>query len=146
MSHSTHILLGVILIAAIQTASAEPQTNVAATSAAPSAPSSLLFYFDPGSATVRTKDTALLDQASRLYREGKPIVMIVSGSADATGSAANNLQLSQRRAQNVLKGLVSRGIPIERFQVLAKDGTDPAVPTPPGVGEERNRCVELTWR
>ena len=33
MSHSTHILLGVILIAAIQTASAEPQTNVAATSA-----------------------------------------------------------------------------------------------------------------
>ena len=47
MSHSTHILLGVILIAAIQTASAEPQTNVAATSAAPSAPSSLLFYFDP---------------------------------------------------------------------------------------------------
>jgi outer membrane protein OmpA-like peptidoglycan-associated protein len=41
---------------------------------------------------------------------------------------------------------VSRGIPIERFQVVAKGGTDPAVPTPPGVGEERNRCVELTWR
>jgi OOP family OmpA-OmpF porin len=77
---------------------------------------------------------------------GSVIVMIVSGSADATGSAANNLQLSQRRAQSVLKGLVSRGIPIERFQVLAKGGTDPAVPTPPGVGEERNRCVELTWR
>ena len=113
---------------------------------APSAPSSLLFYFDPGSATVRPKDTALLDQASRLYREGKPIVMIVSGSADATGSAASNLQLSQRRAHNVLKGLVSRGIPIERFQVVAKGGTDPAVPTTPGVAEERNRCVELTWR
>ena len=46
MSRSTHILFGVILIAAIQTASAEPQTNVAATSAAPSAPSSLLFYFE----------------------------------------------------------------------------------------------------
>jgi outer membrane protein OmpA-like peptidoglycan-associated protein len=70
----------------------------------------------------------------------------IATAADATGSAASNLQLSQRRAQNVLKGLVSRGIPIERFQVLAKGGTDPAVPTPPGVGEERNRCVELTWR
>ena len=35
MSRSTHILFGVILIAAIQTASAEPQTNVAATSAGP---------------------------------------------------------------------------------------------------------------
>jgi outer membrane protein OmpA-like peptidoglycan-associated protein len=51
-----------------------------------------------------------------------------------------------RRGHNVLKGLVSRGIPIERFQVVAKGGTDPAVPTPPGVGEERNRSVELTWR
>jgi len=146
MSRLTHILLGVILIAAIQTASAEPQTNVAATSAAASAPSALLFYFDSGSATVRPKDTALLDQASRLYREGKPIVMIVSGSADATGSAASNLQLSQRRALNVLRGLVSRGIPIERFQVVAKGETDPAVPTTPGVAEERNRSVELTWR
>ena len=56
------------------------------------------------------------------------------------------LQLSQRRAQNVMKGLVSRGIPIERFQVVAKGGTDPAVPTSPGTGEERNRRVELTWR
>ena len=146
MFRSTCILFGAILIAASQSASAEPQTNVAATSAAPSAPSSLLFYFEPGSAIVRSKDTALLDQASRLYREGKPIVMVVSGSADATGSAASNLQLSQRRAQNVMKGLVSRGIPIERFQVVAKGATDPAVPTSPGVGEERNRSVELTWR
>jgi outer membrane protein OmpA-like peptidoglycan-associated protein len=146
MFRSSYFFLGAILIAAIQTASAEPQTNVAATSAAPSAPSSLLFYFDSGSVTIRPKDTALLDQASRLYREGKPIVMIVSGSADATGSAASNLQLSQRRANNVLKGLVSRGIPIERFQVVAKGGTDLAVPTPPGVGEERNRSVELSWR
>jgi outer membrane protein OmpA-like peptidoglycan-associated protein len=146
MSRSTPILFGMFLIVAIQTASAEPQTNVAATSAAPSAPSSLLFYFDPGSANIRPKDAALLDQASRLYREGKPIVMIVSGSADATGSAASNLQLSQRRANNVMKGLVSRGIPIERFQIVAKGGTDLAVPTSPGVGEERNRRVELTWR
>jgi outer membrane protein OmpA-like peptidoglycan-associated protein len=146
MLRSIFVPLGVILIAAVQTASAEPQTNVAATSAAPSTPSSLHFYFDPGSATVRPKDTAVLDQASRLYREGKPIVMIVSGSTDATGSATNNLQLSQRRAQNVMRGLVSRGIPIERFQVVAKGGTDMAVPTSPGVGEERNRSVELTWR
>ena len=78
----TYILFGVILIAAVRPAWAEPQTDVAATSAAPRAPSSLLFYLDPGSATVRPKDIALLDQASRLYREGKPIVMIVSGSAD----------------------------------------------------------------
>jgi outer membrane protein OmpA-like peptidoglycan-associated protein len=146
MSRVTYTVFGAFLIAATQAASAQPQTNVAATSAAPSAPSSLHFYFDPGSAAVRAKDTTLLDQASRLYREGKPIVMIVSGSTDATGSAANNLQLSQRRAQNVMKGLVARGIPIERFQLVAKGETDLAVPTSAGVDEERNRSVELTWR
>lgn len=146
MSRVMYTFFGVFLIAATQVASAQPQTNVAATSAAPSAPNSLHFYFDPGSATVRSKDTGLLDQASRLYREGKPIVMIVSGSTDATGSAANNLQLSQRHAQNVMNGLVARGIPIERFQLVAKGETDLAVPTSPGVDEERNRSVELSWR
>ena len=146
MCLSTRILFGAALIAGVQAAAAEPRTNLAATTPASSAPSSLRLYFNPGSATVRPKDVSLLDQASRLYREGKPIVMIVSGSADATGSAASNLQLSQRRAHNVLKGLVSRGIPVERFQVTAKGETDQLVPTPPGVSEERNRRVEITWR
>jgi outer membrane protein OmpA-like peptidoglycan-associated protein len=146
MCLSTRILFGAALIAGVQAAAAEPQTNVAATTPASSAPSSLLLYFNPGSATVRPKDVALLDQASRLYREGKPIVMIVSGSTDSTGSPAVNLRLSQRRANNVLQGLVSRGIPVERFQVIAKGETDLLVPTPPGVSEERNRRVEITWR
>jgi outer membrane protein OmpA-like peptidoglycan-associated protein len=143
---STRMLFGAALLAGVQAAAAEPQTNVAATTPASSAPSSLLLYFNPGSATVRPKDVALLDQASRLYREGKPIVMIVSGSTDSTGSPAVNLRLSQRRANNVLQGLVSRGIPVERFQVTAKGETDLLVPTPPGVSEERNRRVEITWR
>jgi len=88
----------------------------------------------------------LLDEASRLYRAGNPIVMIVTGSADKTGSAAGNLRLSELRANNVLQGLVARGIPIERFQVMAKGETDLAVPTAPNVAEERNRSVEITWR
>ena len=72
--------------------------------------------------------------------------MIVTGSADTTGSPAANLRLSQQRANNVLQGLVSRGIPVERFQVMAKGQTDLAVPTPADKSEERNRRVEITWR
>ncbi len=143
---STRILFGAALLAGVQAAAAEPQTNVAASTPASSAPSSLLLYFNPGSASVRPKDVALLDQAARLYREGKPILMIVSGSTDSAGSPAANLRLSQRRANHVLQDLVSRGIPVERFQVTAKGGTDLVVPTPPGVSEERNRRVEITWR
>jgi len=146
MYRSNLFLFGAALLSGVHGAAAQPQTNVAAASPAPSAPSSLVLYFEPGSATVRQKDVPLLDQASRLYRAGHPIVMIVSGSTDATGSAARNLRLSQERADSVLKGLVSRGIPIERFQVLAKGETDPVVQSKPGVAEQENRRVEITWR
>ena len=145
----TQILFCAALLAGVSVAEAQDTSTNPAPSAcqapAPSAPSSLVLYFEPGSATIRQQDVQLLDQASRLYRAGKPIVMIVTGSADATGSAAVNLQLSERRANNVLQGLVSRGIPVERFQVIAKGQTDPAVTTKQDVAEERNRRVEITW-
>jgi OOP family OmpA-OmpF porin len=152
----TQILFCAALLAGVSAAEAQNTSTNPAPSApspapspagpAPSAPSSLVLYFDAGSATVRQQDVSLLDQASRLYRAGKPIVMIVTGSADTTGSAAVNLRLSEQRANNVLQGLVSRGIPVEKFQVIAKGQTDPVVPTPPETSEERNRRVEITWR
>ncbi len=114
--------------------------------AAAKAPDSLSIYFDPGSAAVTAQGQTTLDQAARTYRDGKPIVMVVSGGTDSTGSAAANLRLSQQRADNVLQGLVARGIPVERFQILAKGETEPAVPAPEGTPEARNRRVEITWR
>jgi outer membrane protein OmpA-like peptidoglycan-associated protein len=158
MRYPTQILFCSALLASLSAAAQAqnaPATNPApspaspapaAASPAPSTPSSLVLYFDAGSAAVRPQDITLLDQASRLYRAGNPIVMIVTGSADTTGSAAANLSLSQQRANNVLHGLVSRGIPIERFQVIAKGQTDPVAPDPPGTAEEHNRRVEITWR
>jgi outer membrane protein OmpA-like peptidoglycan-associated protein len=139
----TQILFCAALLAGASVAEAQ---DTSATNPAPSAPSSLVLHFDPGSAMVRQQDVSLLDQASRLYRAGNPIVMIVTGSADTTGAAAANLRLSQQRANHVLQGLVSRGIPIDRFQVMAKGQTDLVVPTPPDTSEERNRRVENTWR
>jgi outer membrane protein OmpA-like peptidoglycan-associated protein len=140
---STQILFCAALLMGAPAAQAEDASTA---TPAPSAPSSLVLHFDPGSATVRQQDITLLDQASRLYRAGNPIVMIVTGSADTVGAAAANLRLSQLRANNVLQGLVSRGIPVERFQVIAKGQTDPVVATPPDTSEERNRRVEITWR
>ena len=152
----TQILFCAALLAGVSVAEAQDTSTNPAPSApspapsaagpAPTAPSSLVLYFGPGSAIVRPQDVPLLDQASRLYRAGKPIVTILTGSADATGAAAANLRLSEQRANNVLQGLVSRGIPVEKFQVIAKGQTDPVVQTPPETSEERNRRVEITWR
>jgi outer membrane protein OmpA-like peptidoglycan-associated protein len=124
-------------LAFAQTPSAPPATK---------APESLVLYFDLGSSEVRSQDEALLDQASRLYRDGNPIVMIVAGSADTVGLPERNLLLSQQRADAVLRGLIARGIPAGRFQLVAKGETELAVATADDVSEQRNRRVEITWR
>ncbi len=109
------------------------------------APSSIVILFDKGSSNIRPRDRAILDRVSRVYNEGKPIVMIVTGSSDRAGSPRANLALSQQRATAVLRGLLDRGIPAERFQVLAKGETDLPVPTKQGVAELQNRRVVISW-
>ncbi|MBV9750389.1 MAG: OmpA family protein [Acetobacteraceae bacterium] len=106
----------------------------------------LVLLFATGSAALDAQNEAILDKASRLYRDGKPIIMIVSGSTDTTGSPERNLTLSQQRATAVAHGLLARGIPAQRTQILAKGETNLPVPTPQGVAEAQNRRVEITWR
>ena len=89
---------------------------------------------------------AILDQASRAYSEGKPVVMILTGSSDRTGPPQRNLDLSQQRANAVLQGLIGRGIPAYRFQILAKGESEPPVATRDHTSEPRNRSVAITWR
>ena len=120
--------------------------TIAAAQTPAKAPDSLSIYFTPGSASITQEGRQVMDQAARTYRDGKPIIMVVSGGSDSTGSPAANLHLSQLRADNVLQGLIARGIPVERFQILAKGETEPAVPTPDGTAEPRNRRVEISWR
>ncbi len=118
-----------------------------ASGAAPAANSDkLTILFAPASSSLSSDGVATLDKASRLYRAGNPIVMIVSGTADNTGNPASNLTLSERRARVVLEGLVERGIPVGRLQLLAAGVTEPAVKTGPNVPEPENRRVDITWR
>ena len=110
------------------------------------APKSLVLYFGPGSTAVRPNDVTLLDQAARLYRDGRPIIMVLTGGTDAVGPPEANLRISQARTAAVLRGLVARGIPAERFQLLAKGESEPTIPASPGVAEAQNRRVEIRWR
>jgi outer membrane protein OmpA-like peptidoglycan-associated protein len=139
-------LVGLAAPAAAEDSGSASTTAPASQTPAAGAPAPLVVYFDVGSSTIRSEDQAVLDQASRAYSEGKPIVMILTGSTDRTGAATVNLALSENRATAVLKGLLARGIPADRFQVLAKGETELAIPTDAGVAERRNRRVEITWR
>jgi outer membrane protein OmpA-like peptidoglycan-associated protein len=132
-------------VASAQTAAPAP-ASAAGSEKPTAAPTPLVVHFNLGSSALRPQDNAVLDTASRAYSEGKPLVMILTGSTDRIGSPTYNLSLSQRRAAAVLRALLDRGIPAERFQILAKGETELAVPTQEGVAEAENRRVEITWR
>lgn len=129
--------------ASAQPANQAPEPSAEAEKAAPA---SLNIYFQSGSSVLRPEDQATLDKASRTYNQGRPIVMILTGTSDSAGSPAVNLLLSQKRATAVLNGLLNRGIPAERFQIVAKGETELPVPTSRGTPEAKNRRVEITWR
>lgn len=126
-----------------------------AQTAAPAAPADgdtataagkIVLLFDSGSDALTADSEATLDKVARLYRDGNPVLMIVSGATDSTGNPASNLLLSQRRANTVQRGMLARGIPAERTQILAKGETVPAVSAPKGTAEPQNRRVEISWR
>ncbi len=150
ISKSKLLVLGALLASTSAYAQpAQPQSQPAQPQAAEpkaaGAPAPLVVLFGVGSSELRPADRVVLDRASRAYNEGKPIVMILTGSADRVGDARTNLSLSQRRATAVLHGLLDRGIPADRFQVLAKGETELPVATKPGVPEDQNRRVEISW-
>ncbi len=135
---------------AAATAPASDAASNAAPAAVPvgapakAAPDQLVVLFGNASADIGPKGAATLDTAAHLYRAGNPIVMIVTGTTDATGNPRDNLTLSERRARAVLDGLVARGIPVAKLQLLAAGSTDPAVRTASAAAE--NRRAVITWR
>ncbi len=110
------------------------------------APDKLVILFDEGSAAITGGGRATLDEASHLYRVGNPIVMIVTGSTDSVGDAAQNLTLSERRARVVLDGLVARGIPVQKLQLLAAGETEATSSGGGGAPQPAERNAVITWR
>ena len=150
-------LLGATGLAMAQTAT--PATSAPATPApaapapaapaqapAAQAPTSLSVYFGFGSYALTAKEQETLDEATRIFNDGKPIVMIITGMADATGAPAPNLLLSQKRADVVFRGLVERGLPPDRFQILAAGATQSLMGKQPSGADPAFRKVEITWR
>src|SRR6202022_284544 len=71
----------------------------AASAQTSSAPSDVQLYFEDSSSALSATANQKLDQVARLYREGNPVVMFVTGHADSRGSEYPNLLLSADRAK-----------------------------------------------
>ena len=72
------------------------------------------------------------------------IKVTVTGHTDNVGKAAMNLNLSKRRAENIKKMLVEKGIDGNRIQTFGKGETEPIESNDTEAGRAKNRRIEIT--
>ena len=105
-----------------------------------------LVFFDWDKADLTGRAKQIIAEAAQNSTRVQLTQIEVSGHADATGTAAYNLTLSRRRADNVAAELVRLGVPSNEIVIQAYGDTKPLVPTGPGVREPQNRRVEIVLK
>jgi peptidoglycan-associated lipoprotein len=97
------------------------------------------FAFDDSSIQATERDHLDADGAC-LNKEAQKGVYLV-GHTDSSGTEEYNIALSERRAKSVADYLARLGIDPARMQVVPKGETEPS-----GLGDDKDRRVELQWR
>jgi len=104
-----------------------------------------LFYFDSGSARVRTFDNRIFPHIASFVTSSPPGWVRVRAHADTLGSLEDNLSLSARRGEAVAKGLVRIGVDPAVIVIVACGESRPAVSTGDEVDEPLNRLATVEW-
>jgi outer membrane protein OmpA-like peptidoglycan-associated protein len=106
---------------------------------------SVIVNFRLNSAALSPEAKRQLDSLAAKASTARAYVIEVAGHADATGSAAKNFQLSQRRAETVVQYLaVNHRIPLRRFVTPMGYGKTEAVSdNTTAAGRAQNRRVEV---
>ncbi len=107
----------------------------------PPPPQTYTLYFETGG-TVLTPDSLqnIADIVSAI-KQRSAISVSISGHTDATGSDRLNDALALDRAAQVQTLLLQQGVKPELISVTSHGKGNPAIPTPDGVPEPRNRRV-----
>ena len=84
-------------------------------------------FYDFNKATLRPESTAALDDLVALLNENPHVTIEISAHCDFRGSAEYNLRLSQQRAENVVRYLISKGISADRLTAVGYGKQRPKV-------------------
>jgi len=99
--------------------------------------------FDVDRADLKADVRASLDEIAKTIVEYPETTVRVTGHADATGSDAYNLQLSERRADSVAQYLERQGVAGGRIRAVGRGEADPIASNAEETGRARNRRVEI---
>jgi outer membrane protein OmpA-like peptidoglycan-associated protein len=107
---------------------------------------SFTLYFYQGTTTLIPQSRPLLDQIrAEIARRSGPEVQ-VTGHTDTLGSEEDNDVLSLKRANEVMRWLISEGFPPDLLSAVGRGERELAVETGDGVANEQNRRVEVIVR
>jgi outer membrane protein OmpA-like peptidoglycan-associated protein len=100
--------------------------------------------FGPNSSALSNAAMSTLDKiASDVSGQRTGYMLELQGYTDMTGSAPQNLILSQRRAESVERYLVSKNVPLFRTSILGLGTANPVADNKTAVGRDQNRRVEI---
>ena len=99
--------------------------------------------FDLNQATLKQEAKITIAKLSGILLLMPELNLRIEGHTDATGSAAYNMTLSQKRADSVLSFLGENGIAAERMKAVGYGLERPVADNATADGRARNRRVEL---
>ena len=100
--------------------------------------------FDINSAEIKSEAYPMLDEAISILGKNPKMKVEIDGHTDNTGSAAYNMNLSERRAKSVMKYFVDKGVEAQRLTTKGFGFTKPAASNDTKEGRTKNRRVTLT--
>jgi outer membrane protein OmpA-like peptidoglycan-associated protein len=104
-------------------------------------------HFDFDQASLRPESRPQLEQMARMLNEQPELPVFIVGHTDNQGSLEYNMDLSQRRAAEVVRALISNyGILGERLTPMGVAGLAPVASNASEEGRTRNRRVEMVAR
>ncbi|HEY5534944.1 MAG TPA: OmpA family protein [Ignavibacteria bacterium] len=101
-------------------------------------------YFELGKSDLKTESYSELDKVVKFLNENPGVRIEISGHTDSTGNDIINDTLSENRAKNVRKYIVSNGIYEDRISYKGYGSKKPVASNDTPEGMRLNRRVEFT--
>jgi len=99
--------------------------------------------FDTNKWNIKPEGQAELDKGVAFLLKNPQLKVEIQGHTDSTGAAAWNATLSQRRAESVMKYLVSKGVPAAQLTAKGFGPANPVAPNDTVEGRAKNRRVDF---
>lgn len=134
------------VVASADTASATQPASSATTEATSVAPQvSAPATFEKASADVNNVDDAKLNQVLDYLKSNTSAKVTIEGYASSEGELNFNMNLSELRATNFAKYLISKGVNKDNLKTVGKGIENPIASNDDEAGRSQNRRIEIKF-